>query len=35
MSNFSASISTANMQAANLFLEEEGYGPNNFSVSLL
>lgn len=32
MSNFSASIPTANMQAANDFLEEEGYGPNNFSV---
>ena len=31
-SNFSASIPAANMQAANLFLEEEGYGPNNFSV---
>ena len=32
MSNFSASIPAANMQAANLFLAEEGYGPNNFSV---
>ena len=32
MSNFSASIPAANMQAANMILEEEGYGHNNFSV---
>lgn len=32
MSNFSASIPVAQMQAANDILEEEGYGPNNFSV---
>ena len=30
--NFSASIPVANLQAANTFLEEEGFGPNNFSV---
>ena len=32
MSNFSASIHAANMQAANAELEELGHGPNNFSV---
>jgi len=32
MSNFSASIPAANMQAANAELEEAGHGPNNFSV---
>ena len=32
MSNFSASIPAANMQAANAELEELGHGPNNFSV---
>ncbi len=32
MSNFSASIPVANMQAANAELEEAGHGPNNFSV---
>jgi hypothetical protein len=32
MSNFSASIPVANLQAANLALQEAGYGPNNFSV---
>ena len=32
MSNFSASIPAADMQAANAELEEAGHGPNNFSV---
>lgn len=32
MSNFSASISAASMQAANDLLNTDGYGPNNFSV---
>ncbi len=32
MSNFSASIPVADMQAANAELEELGHGPNNFSV---
>lgn len=32
MSNFSASIPVANMQDANAFLEDTGFGPNNFSV---
>jgi hypothetical protein len=32
MSNFSASIPVADMQAANTTLEELGHGPNNFSV---
>lgn len=31
-SNFSASILSANMQAANTTLENAGHGPNNFSV---
>lgn len=32
MSNFSASIPVANMQAANAELEASGHGPNNFSI---
>ncbi len=32
MSNFSASIPVADMDAANASLELDGYGPNNFSV---
>ena len=31
MSNFSASIPVANMQAANTTLEGAGYGPNGFT----
>ena len=30
--NFSASISTSNLQSANAELERQGFGPNNFSV---
>jgi hypothetical protein len=32
MSNFSASIPVADMEAANLTLEGAGYGPGNFSI---
>ena len=32
MSNFSAAIPVADLQAANASLEEAGYGPNNFNV---
>jgi hypothetical protein len=32
MSNFSASIAVASLEAANATLELAGYGPNNFSV---
>ena len=32
MSNFSAFIPTTNLAAANAALEEQGFGPGNFSV---